>query len=200
MPWNVLRETAFKLDDDTKLIRANLIFSDASYHPQLKLGIGGFFLFLYQEVDGSGINLTLNPQVHFLELHDTNNIRTEIITVIASLSTYRTEYLGLKTHQLPLIVYSDCKSVCDLSQRRQKLEARQFQSLRRGTTLSNSDLYREFFAFCDELNPQFIWLKGHTPRRERDQIQDIFATLDLAVRKELRTKVKLLSPEKLEVK
>jgi hypothetical protein len=176
-------------------MRANLIFSDASYHPQLKLGIGGFFVFMDQEVDGSGINLSLNPQVHFLEMHDTNNIRAEIATVIASLSSYLAECVGPKTHNLPLIVYSDCKSVCELSQRRQKLEARQFQSLRRATPLSNSDLYREFFAYYDELNPQFIWLKGHTPRRERDQIQSIFATLDHAVRRELRAKVKILPPE-----
>lgn len=177
------------------MIRANLIFSDASCHPQLKLGVGGFFVFMDQEVDGSRIDLTLNPQVHFLELHDTNNIRAEIITVIASLGTYKTECLGSKNHQLPLIVYSDCKNVCDLSQRRQKLEARKFQSLRRAAPHPNSDLYREFFAYCDELNPQFIWLKGHTPSRGRDQIQNIFATLDRAVRKELRIKVKVLSPE-----
>ena len=178
-----------------KLSRSNLIFSDASYYPQLKLGIGGFLLFIDQEVEGTEINLSLNPQVHFIELQNTNNIRAEIITVIGAMSSYRTECLSSQTSNLPLIVYSDCKNVCDLSQRRQKLEAKQFQSLRRATPHHNSDLYREFFAYYDELNPQFIWLKGHTPSRGRDQIQNIFATLDHAVRRELRAKVKLLPPE-----
>ncbi len=153
------------------------IYSDASYSKTYNLAIIGYAIFPssheHETVPLSETNICI------LQVPENNNIRAEIRGVITALQSCPK---GSK-----VVLYTDCKTVCDLPKRREKLEANNFISKSKGLTLLNADIYQEFYLNFDRLNPELKWVKGHSPKNSKlTQVQKNFSYLDKAVRMSLR--------------
>ncbi|MFW7381928.1 MAG: RNase H family protein [Oligoflexus sp.] len=168
------------------------LFCDASYHPKLGMGVGGYLILPQQDFDRQlKFPEQLRASIQIFKLTDTDNTSMEIITVLTALESYKTELEGNSSLQNSSpIVYTDCKTVCDLLDRREKLFARDFKSRKTDKFLSKHVLYRKFYAAFDELSPRIVWLKGHSPSKTHGDMQKIFSYVDRTVRRQLRADAK----------
>ena len=114
--------------------------------------------------------------------------RLELVTALWALESFEKE----RKAGLPgsVVLITDCKTIADLPQRRGRLEAANFQSKRTSLPLASADLYRKFFDAYDKLYPTVTWISGHSPSGQRGELQQIFAQVDRAARKELRNYLK----------
>ena len=159
------------------------IFCDASYDPQLNLGVTGF---LCVEDNLTEVKLAEDFDVTFSTFQDTSIARLELAGFLAALDWVVTKFAG--QHKVAITVYSDCKAVTALSSRRAKLEQNEFKSRRTCRPLANADLYRKFFEVCDQFRPEIIWIKGHSPSKAKHLPEKFFTLVDRATRKSLRAK------------
>lgn len=123
-------------------------------------------------------------QIHFQEIKEDNNIRAELRGVLLALELCRTDFKD--SH---VVLYTDCQTVCGLLDRRERLEAGQFVSKAKNKTLANADLYKEFYKLYDLIQPEIVWVKGHTEKQKANLIDKNFSVLDKAVRQKLRQRV-----------
>lgn len=152
------------------------IFTDASFDPKNKVAIiGHFFLFDSEFVLSAGNSDEL---IVFEKIEEKNNIRAELRSALVAINR--------APKAAKVVVYTDCEAICNLPNRREKLENTKFIGQSKLTRLKNADLYEEFFDLIDSLDPEFVWVKGHSKRNTRELIQKNFAWLDRRVRKELR--------------
>ena len=113
------------------------------------------------------------------------------MTVLWALEHFEQNYQALvNSTTTELSVYTDSKTIAELSARRTRLEQAQFKSGRTGMPLSNGDLYQKFYMLTDRLKVivklEFIWVKGHSKRQTQTREQAIFSRVDHAARSELR--------------
>ncbi len=152
------------------------IYSDASFDKESQQAIIGFALF-QSELEHNTVSLTdLNPTL--IQISESNNIRAELRSAIASLKSC------VKTGHVTLI--TDCQTISDLPDRRQKLEQNNFISHSKQTFLNNKDLYQQFYQVFDQLQPKLVRVKGHTKAGIQTQIDKNFSQLDKLVRHRLR--------------
>ncbi len=157
------------------------LFTDASLHPGRKLGVGAYLLlpasFPVETSEAAG-------RVKVRRFEDTSPAKLELQTALWALEEYRN---GTRIPEPgKLYLYSDSQCVSDLLKRRPGLVARNFLSRRSNLPLRNSDLYREFYEFHDELGFEVIKVKGHSPTCRRDSARRIFSFVDREARKALR--------------
>lgn len=152
------------------------IYSDASFSKPHNLGIIGYGVFnstsQHNSMTLSELDLTI------LEIKETNNIRTELISAIIALKSNK--------NTGKVVLYTDCQNIINLPSRREKLEKTNFISQSKNRPLANTDLYLEFYKIYDLLQPELFWIKGHAPLHGADSLQRNFSFLDKAVRKKLR--------------
>lgn len=156
------------------------VYCDGSFSPQSKIGVGAV-LYLSAEEWGSWsekVGSTILTKV----TPSTSIARIELMTAIWALSV----------PDLPkgIQLFTDCKTIEDLPQRRSKLEGNAFKSRRTGLPLSNADLYEQFFERVDAVQPIITWIKGHAPASERSQHQRVFRSVDKKARAVLREQIK----------
>lgn len=119
------------------------------------------------------IIVTTFPNIH-------QSTYAEVFTARAAL-----EIILKITNRSPIItLYSDCKNLCTLMERRTNLENRQFNN-KRGRSLKYGDLYRHILVLIDSL-VNIKKVKGHGKRT--DEVGEIFSMVDRKCRKLLRTK------------
>ncbi len=164
------------------------IYSDASFSNVHGIAILGFIIST-DEIDSRPQGELLNlpqPGSHRIfskSIQEVNNIRAEIKSAICAL---KSAPLGKK-----IILYCDCQGVVNLPQRREKLEARNFFSQKKSKLIANAELYKEFYSTYDRVNPEIIWIKGHSPSSTLNPTQIIFSTLDKTLRGILRNKLSM---------
>ena len=131
---------------------------------------------------------TTDFPIQTMVFREKNIVRLELVTALWALENFESACKkGLPGPVPPLIcLITDCKTIGDLSQRRRKLEAGNFQSRRTLLTLANADLYRKFFDAYDKILFTVVWIKGHGPSGKRGELQRIFARVDRAARQALR--------------
>ncbi|MBY0386043.1 hypothetical protein K2X05_12870 [bacterium] len=149
------------------------IYSDASYDKQTQIAILGYLFFK-----------TGKEQIELTEIKETNNIRAELRGVLLALQTCLLTAKGLK-----VVLYTDCQTVSGLLERRQRLEHSAFISKSKKKPLANADLYKEFYKIYDLIQPEIVWVQGHTNKQKASLIEKNFSTLDKAVRQRLRQKL-----------
>ncbi|MCP4677076.1 MAG: hypothetical protein GY854_16490, partial [Deltaproteobacteria bacterium] len=119
-----------------------------------------------------------------------NNGRAELRGIIFALETLIKETgrpdIGGNLKNRRINLYTDCQSAVHLLKRRKRLESTNFVSKKTKKTLSNADLYKQFFILYDKITPNLFWVKGHSPKKDRDLIQRNFSRVDKTVRKKLR--------------
>lgn len=155
-----------------------LIFSDISFNPKNKIGVGGFII-----IPSNKINSISEDLITTKTVEDTKNTSLEIQAILWALETFKQKYSSQNISKLT--VYTDCQTVANLLSRRKRLEEKGYRS-NKGKKLSNAVLYQKFYQLYDELKPEIIWVKGHKETHKKDEIDRIFSFLDKFVRKMLR--------------
>ncbi len=155
------------------------IYTDASFDKKHSMAVIGFAKFeSHQDHQSTGLS---DMELQFEVISEKNNIRAELRAAIQALKSC--------PKNAKVILYSDCHSVTQLFQRREKLEKQNFISRSSGLKLSNADLYQAFYLTADQLDLEIFWVKGHSSNKNSDFIESNFSYLDKQVRKKLRSEV-----------
>lgn len=155
---------------------AQYVYCDGSFSPQLKIGVGAILHLLdgdwekRSEMTGLEIRTKVMPS--------TSIARIELMTAIWALSDPDLAQ-GAQ-------LFTDCKMIEGLPERRMKLDINHYQSRRTGLALANADLYEQFFNIFDEVRPRITWIKGHASALERTEHQRVFSLVDRRAREVLR--------------
>lgn len=84
-----------------------------------------------------------------------------------------------------LVVFTDCQNILGLQDRREKFEKNNYLTAK-NKLIANHELYKEFYKITDVLQCQFIKVKGHKPKNDKDNIDMFFSLVDKASRNALR--------------
>jgi ribonuclease HI len=152
------------------------LFCDGSVNPQKKIGFGSYFL--YRKIDTIEI---AKESIKTKKFEDTSSTKLELEVLLWALDD---EELKGKNIQ----VYTDCQNILGLESRREKLENHKYKTST-GKILKNYILYKNFYKKIDELECEFIKVKGHKPSKEKDLIDDLFTLVDKSSRNTLRESV-----------
>jgi len=164
------------------------IYCDASFSKKHQLAVAGFLLL---EGENSPTDRDDIPRLQTLVFEENNKIRAELRGVIFAMERVIEQRSISKSGTLKgesqIFLYTDCQTIVSLPGRRKRLEASDFHGQRTRAPLRNAQLYKQFFLTSDLLNPTVLWVEGHRPKKDRAAINENFAHVDRAVRKELRT-------------
>lgn len=159
------------------------IFSDASFDPQSAIGVSATLILTNQSFikDFKIVDLEILTR----RIDRENIARLEFLAVISALIEWKEKYQTTTTNaKITLVV--DCMAIKNLLHRRERLEKNKFMSLRKSQVLANADLYQKFLDLYDELRPDIIWIKGHSPKTSQSKLQQVFSMVDKVARKKLR--------------
>jgi ribonuclease HI len=84
-----------------------------------------------------------------------------------------------------VIVYTDSQNIMGLQGRRERFEQNNYRA-KKNRRLNNYELYQEFYRMTDQLNCQFVKVRGHQVAHQKDDIDRLFTLVDRAARKALR--------------
>ena len=87
-----------------------------------------------------------------------------------------------------ILVYTDCQNIIGLNKRREKLEKSNYTS-KTNKQIKNHELYKEFYKSMDLMQVEFIKVKGHKKKSDKDEIDKIFTLVDKASRSALRDNI-----------
>ena len=155
-------------------------YVDASFEIKSSLGILGHIVVIS---DSKNYDISLSSAIF-----EKNNIRMELkanIEVLKIIIDIRKSHT-LFNDESSFEIFTDCQTVSNLIERKQKLLDNDFKSKRSGKDLNNADLYREFFHLQDIAKAKIRWIKGHTTKSERNEDAYYFSMIDKAVRAKLR--------------
>ena len=162
------------------------LFTDVSLDPQRKLGLGAYLLvptIVLETVPQDIRRGEISAQLRLRMFAETSSTKLEVQTVLWALENYRAELIGSDPGSLR--VYTDSQCVTGLLGRRAGLEANDFLSRRSRRPLTNTLLYREFYAAHDELGFELIKVAGHSRSCSHNSVQRIFSYVDKEVRRAL---------------
>jgi ribonuclease HI len=158
-----------------------LLFVDGSVNPGLKIGYGCYLL-LPEELIRQLTPAKLKAKQKVKKFDSTSSSRLEIETLLWALK--ETEKTFDKKNEI--VVYTDSQNIMELKNRRERLERENFQAKKKQTDLKNTDLYKKFYQFMDQLNFKVVKITGHSKSKEKDEIDRIFLQVDRTSRKALR--------------
>jgi len=82
-------------------------------------------------------------------------------------------------------VYTDSQNIIGLQGRRDRLEQNDYRS-KKNRRLNNYKLYQEFYRMTDQLDCEFVKVRGHQVSNQKDDIDRLFTLVDRASRNALR--------------
>jgi ribonuclease HI len=152
-----------------------VLFTDGSVHSESKTGIGGFLLLErpYQ------FSEDFKDEVRLKQFENTSSTKLEIQTLLWAFSEINISYNKLT-------VYADSQNIIGLPGRQKKLEQNGFMTSK-NKLHENHNMYKEFFNYLEGKNIEFIKIKGHQPKKHKEQEDLLFTMVDKAVRKASRT-------------
>ena len=151
-----------------------LLFVDGSVNNQLEVGCGAYLVINEQEVS----NISQEPIIYVKTFENTSSTKLELQTLLWALDEI--EVAG-KT----VVIFTDSQNSAGLLDRRAALESTDYRS-GKNKFLNNHELYRTFFKVTDELDCEFVKVKGHQPSRHKVQEDRLFSLVDRAARKALK--------------
>lgn len=151
-----------------------LLFTDGSVNPKQNIGFGAY-LHVKENLpyDESFIQL-----IKVKRFEDTTSTKLELETLIWAL-----RHITLADEEL--LVFTDCQNILGLFARREKFERNDYLTSK-NKKITNYKLYKEFYKITDKINCQFIKVKGHKPKNEKNNIDKFFTLVDKASRNALR--------------
>lgn len=150
------------------------LFTDGSVNPQQNIGFGAY-LHVTQDIE---YDESLKNKVIVKRFEETSSTKLELETLLWALSE-----LNLK--DVELTVFTDCQNILDLHVRREKFEKNDYLT-KKNKKIANHKLYKKFYKITDNLNCQFVKVKGHKPKSEKDNIDKFFTLVDVTSRNALR--------------
>lgn len=152
-----------------------LLFTDGSVNVQSKVGCGASLAISEDELSAEN----LNSLVKVKRFENTSSSKLELQTLLWALDEN-------ETTEHEIIIHTDSQTIVDLLARRERLEKNDFKS-KKNIPLNNGKLYKAFFRKIDALDCEIVKIKGHQPTRNKNEIERIFALVDKASRKALRS-------------
>jgi ribonuclease HI len=157
------------------------IFNDGSVNAQSKIGYGA-----YLAVSELGLALDfLKPQVKVKRFAHTSSTKLELQTLLWALS-------DISASGRRVIVYTDSQNIMGLPKRRERFEQNEYRS-RKNKRVANDELYLKFYEMTDQLDCEFVKVRGHRRSKQKDEIDRLFALVDKASRRALRENAQLIS-------
>jgi ribonuclease HI len=151
-----------------------LIFTDGSLNTHSNIGYGA-----YLSVSERGLSLdSLKRRVKVRRFEHTSSTKLELQTLLWALSDIKA--LGSR-----VIVYTDSQNIMSLQRRRDRLEQNDYRS-KKNKRLNNYELYQEFYRMTDQLDCEFVKVRGHQVSNQKDDIDRLFTLVDRASRNALR--------------
>ncbi len=150
------------------------LFTDGSVNPKSNIGFGAYLIVPEEKRSLEA----LKKQVKIIKFENTSSTKLELQTLLWTLKIIQA--LGSK-----VIIYTDSQNIIGLQKRRKKLELNDYRS-RKNTRLRNHELYQEFYRLTDELDCEFIKVKGHKQTKQKNHIDQLFSLVDKASRHALR--------------
>lgn len=152
------------------------LFCDSSVNPQLKIGFGAFLYFEdYEE--------TIKIQTKKFE--DTSSTKIELQSFLWAMNE-------IKQKNICFEIYTDCQNIISLLSRKEKLESNNYIT-KTGKKVKNHLLYKEFFELINSYTIEFIKVKGHVKKSQKNDIDRVFSNVDKTSRKALRNYINLLN-------
>ena len=154
------------------------LFTDCSVDTQSNIGYGACLV-----VSEHGLSLdTLRSRVKVRRFENTSSTKLELQTLLWALSDIHA--LGSR-----VIVYTDSQNIMGLPGRRDRLEQINYRS-KKNRRLSNYKLYQEFYGMIDQLDCEFVKVRGHQVSNQKDDMDRLFTLVDKASRNALRNEMK----------
>ena len=126
-----------------------MLLTDGSVNTQSNIGYG-----TYLAVSERGLSLdSLRTRVKVRRFENTSSTKLELQTLLWALSDIQA--LGSK-----VIVYTDSQNIMGLQGRRDRLEQNDYRS-KKNKRLNNYKLYQEFYRMIDQLDCEFVKVRGH---------------------------------------
>ena len=150
------------------------ILTDGSVNTQTNIGYGA-----YLAVSERGLSLdSLRTRVKVRRFEHTSSTKLELQTLLWALSDIQA--LGSK-----VIVYTDSQNIMGLQGRRDRFEQNDYRS-KKNKRLNHYELYQTFFRMVDQLDCEFVKVRGHQALKQKDDIDKLFTLVDKASRNALR--------------
>ncbi len=150
------------------------LFTDASVNPQSKIGYGA-----YLAVPPEVLCIeALKTRVKVKKFDRTSSTKLELQTLLWALT-------GVQKSGCKIKVYTDSQNIIGLKARRTRFEQNNYQS-KKNKPIKNFKLYQAFFKIIDQLNCEFIKVKGHKKSHQKNESDKLFTLVDRASRKALR--------------
>ena len=151
-----------------------MLLTDGSVDTQSNIGYGA-----YLAVSERGLSLdSLRTRVKVRRFEHTSSTKLELQTLLWALNDIQAS--GRK-----VIVYTDSQNIMGLQGRRDRFEQNDYRS-KKNKRLNNYELYQEFYRMTDQLDCEFIKVRGHKVSNQKDDIDRFFTLVDRASRKALR--------------
>ena len=151
-----------------------MLFTDGSVNVRSNIGYGA-----YLAVPEGELSLgSLRAGVKVRRFEHTSSTKLELQTLLWALSDIQA--LGSR-----VIVYTDSQNIMGLPGRRDRLEQNDYRS-KKNRRLSNFKLYQEFYTMIDQLDCEFVKVRGHQVSHQKDNIDRFFTLVDKASRHALR--------------
>ncbi|MFH1215129.1 MAG: RNase H family protein [Pseudomonadota bacterium] len=151
-----------------------MLLTDGSVNARSKIGYGAYLLLSER---GFSLN-SLKKQVNVKRFEDTSSTKLELQTLLWALNDINIS--GNK-----VIVYTDSQNIMGLPGRRDRFEQNGYRS-KKNQRLNHYALYREFYRMTDQLDCEFMKVRGHQPLSQKDDIAKLFTLVDRASRDALR--------------
>ena len=155
-------------------MRTLRLFTDGSVNPKANVGYGAFLAVSPEELYTD----SLKTRVKVKRFVQTSSTRLELQTLVWAFTMIR----GFEGR---VVVFTDSQNIIGLHKRRVRLEKQEYRS-KKNKLIKNHELYQEFFRIVDELDCEFIKVRGHKVSHEKNHIDYFFALVDKASRKALR--------------
>ena len=152
-----------------------ILFTDGSVNPKTKIGYGAYLAVSQQ---GNCLD-SLKTKVKLKRFEQTSSTKLELQTFLWAIDDIQAQ--GQK-----VIVYTDTQNIIGLQQRRDRFERNDYQS-KKNKQIRNYKLYQEFYRVIDQLDCEFVKVRGHKVSNQKNEIDRIFTLVDRASRNALRS-------------
>jgi ribonuclease HI len=151
-----------------------MLFTDGSVNTHSNIGYGA-----YLAVPEQGLSMgSLRTSVKVKAFKNTSSTKLELQTLLWALSDIQA--LGSR-----VTVYTDSQNIMSLPGRRARFKHNDYRS-KKNKRLNNYELYQEFYRMIDQLECEFVQVRGHQRSKQKDNIDRLFTLVDRASRNALR--------------
>jgi len=154
-----------------------MLFSDGSVNTHSNVGYGAYLAVPERRLSLDSLDL-LRLCVKVKRFENTSSTKLELQTLLWALN-------DIQASGCRVIVYTDSQNIIGLPGRRDRFEQKEYRS-KKNRRLNNYKLYQEFFIITDQLDCEFVKVRGHQASNQKDDMDRIFTLVDRASRNALR--------------